>query len=121
VIPDDESRYRDVLTHSGRRRVQTDCDPSCAEGTHYRDPVRIHAVYPQPPPSDSGCPADVADVLFYSEVVLTYLPTAASAPRNPSGKDFQDTTDNGLPGVHDWNLVPYCDPVYPQATATGKP
>lgn len=107
---------------SGIEFTQTDCDPSCTEGTHYRVPVRIHAFNPQPPPSDSGCPADVADVLFYSEIVLTYLPTiAASAPRNPSGKDFQDTTDNGLPAVHYWNRVPYCDPVYPQVTATGKP
>ena len=69
---------------SGSEFTQTDCDPSCTEGTHYRIPVRIHAFNPQPPQSDSGCPADVADVLFYSEIVLTYLPTtAASAPRNP--------------------------------------
>jgi hypothetical protein len=107
---------------SGIEFTQTDCDPSCAEGTHYRVPVRIHAFNPKPLPSESGCPANVADVLFYSEVLLTYLPTtAASAPRNPSGKDFQDTTDNGLPAVHYWNLVPYCEGLLAQATAKGKP
>jgi serine/threonine-protein kinase len=107
---------------SGSEFTQTDCDPTCTEGTHYRVPVRIHAFNPQPPQSDSGCPAAVAAVLFYSEIVLTYVPTtAASPPRNPSGKDFQGTTDNGLPAVRYWNRVPHCDPVYAQATATGKP
>jgi hypothetical protein len=108
---------------SGTEFTQTDCDPSCVEGTHYRVPVRIHAFNPQPLQPDSGCPANVAGVLFYSEVILTYLPTTAvSAPKDQeSGEGFQRITVDGLPAVHYWNQVPHCDPLLPHATATGKP
>ena len=76
---------------SGTEFTQTDCDPSCVEGTHYRVPVRIHAFNPKPLQPDSGCPANVAGVLFYSEVILTYLPTTAvSAPKDQeSGEGFR--------------------------------
>lgn len=91
---------------SGQVLTQTNCDPTCAEGTRYTDTVEIHASHPQPPPASSGCPNGA---LFYTDVVLSY-PNGSTAPRNASGGDFQWTTVNGVEAIHYWNRVPTCEP-----------
>ncbi len=48
------------------------CEPSCAEGHRAQYGVNVSAFNPAPAPYNSGCPSDV---MFYSEMVVTFLAT----------------------------------------------
>jgi hypothetical protein len=94
---------------TGDETIQTTCTPSCAEGPQYKNPIFIRAANPQPPPADTGCPADV---LFYTDVVITYTNTVPPTEEPNMGfetdRDLQWTTDNGMTAAHYSARKPYC-------------
>ena len=96
-------------TATGDEFMRTNCDPSCANGQTFQNPVILRASNPQPAPPDVGCPTDV---LFFTDITISY---PASAPPTGSlalsassidGPSF--ITDNGLPAVHYPNHEPFC-------------
>jgi hypothetical protein len=93
---------------TGDETVQTSCTPTCANGPQFTNPVRVRVSHPQPPATDTGCPADI---LFYTDVVITYPktvpPTEASLVFTEPG--FEWTTDNGVTAAYYSMHKPYCD------------
>lgn len=60
------------------------CEPNCAQGHRAQYGVDVSAFNPAPAGSNSGCPADV---LFYSEMIVTFRgqpPTPAEMPVDSS-------------------------------------
>ena len=93
---------------TGAEWVQTSCDPNCASGPSYSNPVQIRASNPQPPPPDTLCPADV---LFYTDVVISYPSTVPPHDRASGAfavPDLQWTTDDGTTAAHYSARKPFC-------------
>ncbi|MCV7074510.1 hypothetical protein H7I94_01135 [Mycobacterium szulgai] len=68
------------------------CQPNCANGSRVTDQVVIHAWNPQPPRTNSGCPAGLK---VFADLILAFpngVPPAAAQEMN--------TDYTGMPAVH---------------------
>ncbi len=96
---------------TGQETLQTSCDPSCADGQKFQNPIIVRASNPQPAPPELGCPTDV---LFFTDITISYpasAPPAGSRAYSANSIDAANaTTDNGLPAVHYPNHTPFCLP-----------
>jgi hypothetical protein len=88
---------------AGTEFVQTSCDPDCASGPSFTNPVQIRASNPQAPAPITGCPADVR---YYTDVVIVYPTTA---PPQFEARDLQWTSENGRPAAHYIAHQPFCE------------
>jgi hypothetical protein len=104
---------------TGAEWVQLGCDPNCASGPSYSNPVLIRASNPQPPPPapPPATPTDTlytrcpADVQFYTDVVITYpttVPPHDVAIGTFAAPDLAWTTDGGMTAAHYSARKPSC-------------
>jgi hypothetical protein len=77
-----------------------DCDPGCAGGHHYRNPVVVHAWNPKP----AGCRTNL---LFWYDFDIAY-PKGTPPSVKPGSKsiDAEYTLYDGMPAIHYFNQTP---------------
>jgi hypothetical protein len=94
---------------TGTEFLQTNCDPTCAGGQTFQNPIIVRASNPQPAPPEAGCPADV---LFFTDITISYPGSAPPTGSRAFSADSIDgasfITDNGLPAIHYPNHEPFC-------------
>jgi serine/threonine protein kinase, bacterial len=91
---------------AGTENLQN-CTPDCASGEIWKLPVQVQFSDPQPPPTNSGCPADMQ---YYSNLLVVYQDKSPSSDAFMNPEVGEATRYNGMAAFHWWSLTPVCDP-----------
>ena len=87
----------------------TDCQPNCAAGKRYTNPIVVHAWNPRSP-VEPGCPDEVQ---FYADFIIAYPKgTPPEMALLTSSSDRETTKYEGMPAIHYFGQKPYgCKPL----------
>ncbi|MGY4646266.1 serine/threonine-protein kinase [Mycobacterium sp. URHB0021] len=87
---------------SGIQQLQN-CDPNCASGEVFRNPVEVHFTGAAAPPANSNCPTGLR---YYTQLIAAY--PSGPAPDVGASVNVTPTRYNGMPALRWNNLQPYC-------------
>jgi serine/threonine-protein kinase len=87
---------------SGIQQLQN-CDPNCASGEVFRNPVEVHFTGAAAPPADSHCPTGLR---YYTQLIAAY--PSGPAPDVGASVNVTPTRYNGMPALRWNNLQPDC-------------
>jgi hypothetical protein len=87
---------------TGIQQLQN-CEPDCAQGEVFRNPVEVHFTGAAEAPPESRCPVGLR---YYTQLIAAY--PSGQAPDLGLGSTITPTRYNGMPALRWNNLQPYC-------------
>jgi hypothetical protein len=88
----------------------SNCDPSCANGAIFENPVELHFSAPEPPSPDSECPTNLE---YYTRLIVAYPSGTAPPSESMIFARGSVTKYNGMAAIQWSDLKPFCGQLGP--------